>query len=53
MTIITNEFHEYRAQTIASNLNIESYAVSAKTAWWLFPTYFVREIFGMIYEFIF
>lgn len=53
ITIITNEFHEYRAQTIASNLNIESYAISAKTAWWLFPTYFVREIFGMIYEFIF
>lgn len=53
ITIITNEFHEYRAQTIARNLNIESYAVSAKTAWWLFPTYFVREIFGMIYEFIF
>ena len=53
ITIITNEFHEYRAQTIANNLNIESYAVSAKTAWWLFPTYFVREIFGMIYEFIF
>ena len=53
ITIITNEFHEYRAQTIASHLNIESYAISAKTAWWLFPTYFVREIFGMIYEFIF
>lgn len=53
ITIITNEFHEYRAQTIATNLNIESYAVSAQTAWWLFPTYFVREIFGMIYEFIF
>ena len=53
ITIITNEFHEYRAQTIASNLNIESYAISTKTAWWLFPTYFVREIFGMIYEFIF
>lgn len=53
ITIITNEFHEYRAQTIASRLKIKSYAIPAKTAWWLFPTYFVREIFGMFYEFIF
>lgn len=53
ITIITNEFHEYRAQTIARRLNIKSYAISAHTAWWLFPTYFVREIFGIVYEFIF
>lgn len=53
ITIITNEFHEYRSQTIAQRLNIKSYAISAHTAWWLFPTYFVREIFGIIYEFIF
>lgn len=53
ITIITNEFHEYRAQTIARRLNIKSYAISAHTAWWLFPTYFVREIFGIFYEFIF
>lgn len=52
ITIITNEFHEYRAQTIARRLNIKSYAISAHTAWWLFPTYFVREIFGIVYEFI-
>ena len=53
ITIITNEFHEYRAQTIARRLNIKSYAISAHTVWWLFPTYFVREIFGIVYEFIF
>ena len=47
------KFHEYRAQTIARRLNIKSYAISAHTAWWLFPTYFVREIFGIVYEFIF
>ena len=52
ITIVTNEFHEYRAQTIARRLNIKSYAISAHTAWWLFPTYFVREIFGIVYEFI-
>ena len=52
ITIITNEFHEYRAQTIARRLNIKSYPISAHTAWWLFPTYFVREIFGIVYEFI-
>lgn len=25
-------------------------AVSAKTAWWLLPTYYARELFGVLYE---
>lgn len=53
ITIITNEFHQYRAQLIADNLGMEVYAISGQTAWWLFPTYYVRELFGIIYQFIF
>lgn len=50
IAIVTNEFHEYRATKVAEALNLNSSAVSAKTAWWLFPTYYVRELYGIIYE---
>lgn len=53
ITIITNEFHQYRARLIGEDLGLEVYAVSAKTAWWLFPTYYVRELFGILYQLIF
>lgn len=50
MAIVTNEFHEYRAQQVAKKRNLEVAAVNAHTAWWLFPTYYVRELYGIIYE---
>lgn len=53
VTIITSEFHQLRAKMIASEYFPESYAVSAPTAWYLLPTYWVREWFGVIYQFIF
>lgn len=53
MTIVTNEFHQYRAFLIAKNLGLEAYAVSGHTALWLFPTYYTRELFGLIYQFLF
>lgn len=50
IVIVTNEFHEYRAGKIAEKQGITYGAVSADTAWWLFPTYFVREMYGILYE---
>lgn len=52
VAITTNEFHEYRAAKIAEALMLEPSAVSAKTAWWLFPTYYVRELYGVVYEWL-
>lgn len=52
LAIATNEFHEYRAGKIAGNLGLEYGAVSGSTALWLFPTYYVRELFGILYEWI-
>ena len=52
IAIVTNEFHEYRANRIATELGVTSYAISANTAWWLFPTYYVRELYGILYEII-
>ncbi|MCR5701240.1 MAG: YdcF family protein [Lachnospiraceae bacterium] len=50
VAIVTNEFHEYRAFKIAEKLDIKPSAVPAHTHWWLFSTYFVREWYGVIYE---
>lgn len=50
VAIVTNEFHEYRAFKIAEKLNIKPVAVPACTHWWLFTTYFMREWYGVIYE---
>ena len=48
--IVTNEFHQYRASKIAEKHGIEAYAVNGKTAGWLFPTFYIREMWGIMYE---
>ena len=53
IAIVTNEFHQYRAGEIAKDLGMNHGAVNGKTAWWLFPTYYVRELYGIVYEWIF
>lgn len=50
IAIVTNEFHEYRAAEIAKKEGLNAKAVSAHTAWWLFPTYYMRELYGIVYE---
>ncbi len=52
IAIATNEFHEYRAQKIANSLDLDSAAVSGVTEIWVLPTYYVRELYGIIYEWI-
>lgn len=51
--IVTNEFHLYRSSKIAKSLGLSSFSLPAKTAWWLFPTYYVRELYGIISEIVF
>ena len=53
IAIVTNEYHQYRSAQIAKALNMTAYAVPAKTPIWLFPTYYVREMLAILYEWIF
>ncbi len=53
VTIVTNEFHQLRAQMIAESYGLESYSLSAPTAKYLLPTYWLREWFGVCYQFVF
>lgn len=49
ITLITDNYHQLRAGMIAEANGIESYSISGKTSWYLLPTYWVREWFGIIY----
>lgn len=53
IAIVTSEYHVYRAGKIADSLGMEWGAVPARTALWLFPTYYVRELYGILYEWLF
>lgn len=52
IAIVTNEYHEYRASMVAQALGLDHGAVPAGTPWWLLPTYYVRELYGIIYEWV-
>ena len=52
IAIVTNEFHEYRAQMLAKDCGLNAAAVPGRTHWWLFATYVVREWYGILYEHI-
>lgn len=50
ITVVTNDFHQYRAGRIAADLGFECYHISGKTHILLLPTYYVRELGGVLYE---
>lgn len=50
IAIATSEFHEYRAGEIAKELGLTYGAVPGHTAWWLLPTYYMRELYGILYQ---
>lgn len=53
ITIVTDGFHQLRADMFAKEQGIRAYNISAPTALWLVPTYWVREWFGIAYYTIF
>lgn len=50
LAIVTNDFHIFRALQIAGKMDLDAGGVPARSAWWLFPTYYVREMYGILYE---
>lgn len=52
IAIATSEYHQYRVSLIAKKAGITNTAVSGKTAWWLFPTFYVRELYAILYEWL-
>lgn len=52
ITIVTSEFHEYRANKTAERLGITSYSTPSHTFILYLPTYYVRELYGILYYMI-
>lgn len=50
ITLITNNFHQYRAQKIAERFYSEVYGVSGDTPLYLLPMYYLRELGGILVE---
>lgn len=50
--IITDGFHILRAKTIAQKEGITSYSIPARTVWFAFPTFYIRELYALLEEFL-
>ncbi|MGN1304882.1 MAG: YdcF family protein [Oscillospiraceae bacterium] len=53
IAIVTNEYHLLRAKTIAKKQGLDVKCCAARTVPIYLPPYWVREIFGNVYEFLF
>lgn len=53
VAIVTSEYHTYRAGIIAQKNGLSFGTEPGHTAIWLFPTFYVRELYGILAEWIF
>ena len=49
ITLVTDGYHQLRAEMIAEKQGIKAYNISGCTSWYIAPTYWVREWFGVVY----
>lgn len=52
IAIITNEFHQYRASILAKNAGLTPYSINGKTLLHLLPTYYIRELYAVLKQWI-
>lgn len=48
VAIVTDGFHQLRASLIAREQYLTPYSVSADTPWYVFPTYYIRELYALM-----
>lgn len=53
ITLVTDAFHQCRAEMLAKSLGIDPYNISGYTSWYIVPVYWVREWFGISYYAVF
>lgn len=53
IAIVTSDYHCYRSGVIAENEGMSFGAVPGHTAIWLLPTFYVRELYAILAEWIF
>lgn len=53
IAIVTSDYHSYRAGIIAKENDMSFGTASGQTAIWLLPTYYVRELYAILAEWVF
>lgn len=53
LLIATNSFHQARAIDNAKELNLDVQSLTVPTPWWLWPTYYIREMYAILYDAIY
>ena len=53
IAIVTSEYHSYRASVIAQKNGLAYGTAQGQTAIWLFPTYYIRELYAILAEWLF
>lgn len=53
ITLVTDAFHQCRAEMLAKKIGITPYNISGYTSWYIVPVYWVREWFGIAYYAVF
>lgn len=48
IAIVTDGFHQLRASIISKDNGLNPYSIAAKTPWYVFPTYYIRELFALV-----
>ena len=50
ITVVTNDFHEYRAYEFAKRCGITAYSYPSKTPWNGYMPFATREVFAVVYQ---
>ena len=53
ISIVSNEFHLYRAGLIAKKLDLQYTTIPGKSLMILFPAYYIRELYAIIAQWVF
>lgn len=53
ITVVTNDFHEYRAYEFAKRYGITAYSYPSKTPWNGYMPFATREVFAVVYQIFF
>lgn len=53
ITIVTSDFHMFRAKLLAGRNGFKAYGISAKTPFYIYPNVFLREYFALFKSIIF
>ena len=49
IVLVTSDFHSYRSALYAKRNQLEVSSICAPTPWWVLPTCWIREMYGILY----